>query len=655
MITKWAQRNHTVEELFKELHAMKLYDSMALLKDVVPPQWERYLMADTTTDKVQEPLQEMGQNWIPSKSIPPPLPTNVAYQKRDVNLSDNLNEDEETVSDELTSPATLKNIGTDSFHTGESDTQDINCDNQVALGAADTAMKRVDHGGARTAAKSVHQVAPTAAATTGSVRLNNLNDLVSLAGATGATQHTLESSLSSRLRQPSGVPLPTSDVLLNNIDFHKLRESCHNFDRGVPGALLGSGGFGEVFRGTWNGQDVAVKRILEEKRFQVNSEAYQRCIKQAIVELQALATYPAENILPLLGISFDSEFRTDPCLVYQLMPNGSVSDRLKCRGGSGPLSWQQRANIAHGTARGLVHLHANNIIHGDIKSGNILLDKYFEPKIGDFGLARGGPENDEVSFKMVSMVQGTQAYLPEDYIRNRQLAPAVDTFCYGIFLFELVSARSPSFPWHEGKDNCRYREAMLDANVPDKFVDKNAPPSYWSRLLFYIGKDCAQKSRKSRPKMTDVKAALDKLVNQTSSSALALQIYYDEQKEKNQCSNGSPFACASAPPQDKIIIPTVLQESKSSIDNSSSSYCSSSNGSLASEDFDQKSFPNLSNFVSESHRARMSQMEASKKVSVEGVPDLSLLRLDNPSAERMNDRLSAIESATSQVGAFKVL
>jgi len=137
-----------------------------------------------------------------------------------------------------------------------------------------------------------------------------------------------------------------------------------------------------VFRGRLNGQDVAVKRILEEKRFQVGEDAYQHIINQFIIELQTMHSYPAENILPLLAISFDPAFLTEPCLVYQLMPNGSVSDHLKLRDGTPPLTWQQRANIALGTARGLQHLHGNNIIHGDIKSGNILLDKHFEPKIG---------------------------------------------------------------------------------------------------------------------------------------------------------------------------------------------------------------------------------------------------------------------------------
>lgn len=63
----------------------------------------------------------------------------------------------------------------------------------------------------------------------------------------------------------------------------------------------------------------------------------------------------------------------------------------------------QRANIATGTAKGLCHLHANKIIHGDIKSGNVLLDRHFEPKIGDFGLARGGPNSPDYSHNTVTV------------------------------------------------------------------------------------------------------------------------------------------------------------------------------------------------------------------------------------------------------------
>lgn len=85
-----------------------------------------------------------------------------------------------------------------------------------------------------------------------------------------------------------------------------------------------------------------------------------------------------------------------PCLVYQLMQNGSLEDNLLLKHKSRPLSWLQRHEIAKGTARGLQYLHTigeKPLIHGDIKSANILLDKNLEPKIGDFGLAREGEKD----------------------------------------------------------------------------------------------------------------------------------------------------------------------------------------------------------------------------------------------------------------------
>ena len=94
-----------------------------------------------------------------------------------------------------------------------------------------------------------------------------------------------------------------------------------------------------------------------------------------------------------------------PCLVYQFMPNGSVEDRLMQKRKTEPLSCEQRYNIALGTARGLQYLHTigdKPLIHGDIKSANILLDKNFDPKIGDFGLAREGPEENAMKVSSIN-------------------------------------------------------------------------------------------------------------------------------------------------------------------------------------------------------------------------------------------------------------
>ena len=123
-------------------------------------------------------------------------------------------------------------------------------------------------------------------------------------------------------------------------------------------------------------------------------------MQQSMGELRILNAVRHDNILPLYGYSLGGDF---PCLVYQFMPNGSLEDRLLCRQGTYPLNWEHRFNIARGTARGLQFLHTMGdkpLIHGDIKSANILLDKNFEPKIGDFGLAREGPQSHYTHMKV---------------------------------------------------------------------------------------------------------------------------------------------------------------------------------------------------------------------------------------------------------------
>lgn len=139
---------------------------------------------------------------------------------------------------------------------------------------------------------------------------------------------------------------------------------------------------------------MAIKKI-EPKDFEFN-ESYAIQLEQSFKEITILNSLPHENILQIFAYSINGEV---PCLVYKRMINGSLEDRLRMKHGTAPLNWVQRQDIAKGVARGLQYLHTiykNPLIHGDIKSANILLDKNFEPKIGDFGLARAGSSDDSI-------------------------------------------------------------------------------------------------------------------------------------------------------------------------------------------------------------------------------------------------------------------
>ncbi|KAL7305194.1 hypothetical protein TKK_0002584 [Trichogramma kaykai] len=290
------------------------------------------------------------------------------------------------------------------------------------------------------------------------------------------------------------------DTHLPRIPYEELAKATQNWNRAN---LLGSGGFGVVFKGIWKNTEVAIKKI--EPKGADLADKYALQLEQSFREIKILNSSPHENILPLYAYSLDG---FSPCLVYQLMQNGSLEDRLRRKNDSTPLTWIQRREIAKGVARGLQYLHtlhSNPLIHGDIKSANILLDKNMEPKIGDFGLAREGSSDD--SFK-VSKVQGTRPYLPDDYIIGKNLSTKIDTYSFGIVLFELATGLA-------AYDSSRPSNKLLKEYI-DSFTIKRLELIHDHRAgdklrgiahyLIILGKWCTNKSAHDRPEMSEVYA-----------------------------------------------------------------------------------------------------------------------------------------------------
>jgi serine/threonine protein kinase len=107
-----------------------------------------------------------------------------------------------------------------------------------------------------------------------------------------------------------------------------------------------------------------------------------------------------------------------------------------------PLDWFTRMKIALDAAKGLEYLHdkANPpVIYRDLKSSNILLDKDFNAKLSDFGLAKLGPTGD--MSHVSSRVMGTYGYCAPEYQRTGQLTVKSDIYSFGVVLLELITGR----------------------------------------------------------------------------------------------------------------------------------------------------------------------------------------------------------------------
>ncbi|XP_054475277.1 interleukin-1 receptor-associated kinase 4 isoform X2 [Anoplopoma fimbria] len=296
--------------------------------------------------------------------------------------------------------------------------------------------------------------------------------------------------------------------------YNELMRITGNFDdRPISdgGRRLGEGGFGTVYKGLLNDKPVAVKKLnpmedisLDELRVQFNQE------------IQTLQVLKHDNLVDMVGFSCDGQH---PCLVYALMVNGSLLDRLACLEGSPPLSWRQRSLIAEGTANGLEYLHSNHHIHRDVKSANILLDEKFVSKISDFGLTRASAKRTSTTM-MTERIVGTRAYMAPEALRG-EITPRSDVFSFGVVLLEILSGLPPA---DENREPQFLMEMRYDIDDEDEeltfedFLDKKMRDWELSQVesVYSLACNCLHDRKNRRPVIKQVLLELKGVVKSIS-------------------------------------------------------------------------------------------------------------------------------------------
>nr|XP_043638979.1 LEAF RUST 10 DISEASE-RESISTANCE LOCUS RECEPTOR-LIKE PROTEIN KINASE-like 1.1 [Erigeron canadensis] len=234
--------------------------------------------------------------------------------------------------------------------------------------------------------------------------------------------------------------------------YSELEDATKNFD---PSHELGDGGFGAVYYGKLqDGREVAVKRLYEHN--------YKR-LQQFMNEVKIVTKLRHRNLVLLYGCT--SRQSRELLLVYEYISNGTVADHLHGKHKNPSLlKWPIRMSIAIETARALVYLHANEIIHRDIKTNNILLDHNFSVKVADFGLSRLVPNN---ATHVSTAPQGTPGYMDPEYHLNYQLTDKSDVYSFGVVLIELISSMVAF-------DFDRSRDEMILANLALNRIQKGS-------------------------------------------------------------------------------------------------------------------------------------------------------------------------------------
>ncbi|XP_064415321.1 interleukin-1 receptor-associated kinase 1 [Latimeria chalumnae] len=244
---------------------------------------------------------------------------------------------------------------------------------------------------------------------------------------------------SERLPSPKSEVSSCTDLALLHPFTWSLQEVLQGTQSFSEKLKIGEGGFGCVYRATMRHTKYAVKKLKE------NSDLEWNTIKESfLTEVDKLYRYRHPNIVEFAGYCSENGVY---CLIYVYMPNRSLEDCLHWTGNRPVLSWQQRVEILLGAARAIQFLHTStpSLIHGDVKSSNILLDENLTPKLGDFGLARfsrySSNSGKSCTVACTRTVRGTLAYLPEEYVKTGALAVELDTYSFGVVLLENLTGR----------------------------------------------------------------------------------------------------------------------------------------------------------------------------------------------------------------------
>ncbi|KAG8366278.1 hypothetical protein BUALT_Bualt17G0059800 [Buddleja alternifolia] len=227
--------------------------------------------------------------------------------------------------------------------------------------------------------------------------------------------------------------------------YDELDASTNRFD---PKRKIGDGGFGSVFLGQLHdGRLVAVK-YLHKHNSAATSGGKGFSTKSFCNEILILSSINHPNLVKLHG------YCSDPrglLLVYDYVPNGTVSDHLhgsQSLSRKGSLTWNTRVEIALQTAMAIEYLHFSvlpPIVHRDITSANIFVEKDMRVKVGDFGLSRllvcSEPTiaSSNTSEGVWTGPQGTPGYLDPDYYRSFRLNEKSDIYSFGVVLLELIT------------------------------------------------------------------------------------------------------------------------------------------------------------------------------------------------------------------------
>ncbi|GAV66851.1 Pkinase_Tyr domain-containing protein/EDR1 domain-containing protein [Cephalotus follicularis] len=253
---------------------------------------------------------------------------------------------------------------------------------------------------------------------------------------------------------------------------------------------VGAGSFGTVHRAEWHGSDVAVK-VLTVQDFHDDQ------LKEFLREVAIMKRVRHPNVVLFMGAVTKHPHLS---IVTEYLPRGSLYRLIHRPAGGEMLDQRRRLRMALDVAKGINYLHRLNppIVHWDLKSPNLLVDKNWTVKVCDFGLSRF-KANTYISSKSVA---GTPEWMAPEFLRGEPSDEKSDVFSFGVILWELVTMQQP---WN----------GLCPAQVVGAVAFQNrklAVPPNTSPVLASLMESCWDDDPVQRPSFAQVVEALKKLL-----------------------------------------------------------------------------------------------------------------------------------------------
>lgn len=191
-----------------------------------------------------------------------------------------------------------------------------------------------------------------------------------------------------------------------------------------PDDFIAGGSVSYVYKVQWQQQIVAVK-VFEVSQSEEDTAEFVR-------ETAIMGRLRNPNVVQFYGACLEEN---SACLVMEYMEQGSLFDHLA----KAELTPGQQKQIAIDIAKGVHYLHHQGIVHRDLKSGNVLLNKEGHAKITDFGLSKIQTH----SVMSISKKTEAIAWCAPEFLQEGQATPKTDMFSFGMVVWEIFTGKKP--------------------------------------------------------------------------------------------------------------------------------------------------------------------------------------------------------------------